>query len=87
MRLQKKFQQNQYVSFLFFIDFKRLNNFFILVNNQNSLMRQISDGTISSNDSSITPLNSPLPFKKRAWTSSNLQNLTDSSTNPKVLMF
>jgi len=47
-------------------------------------MRQISDGTISSNDSSYTSVNSPLPFKKRAWTSSNLQTLVDPSTDSKV---
>ena len=47
-------------------------------------MRQISDGTISSSDSSSGPLNSPLPFKKRAWTSSNVQALIDPPTNLKV---
>ena len=50
-------------------------------------MRQISDGTVSSNDSSTAPVNSPLPFKKRAWTSSNLQALIDPPTNPKVELF
>jgi hypothetical protein len=51
-------------------------------------MRQISDGTISSNDSSSTPLNSPLPFKKRAWpASSNVQAVIDPPTNPKVYTF
>ena len=54
------------------------------MNNQDSLMRQISDGTVSSNDSLTTPLNSPLPFKKRAWSSLNLQALMDPPLNPKV---
>ncbi len=47
-------------------------------------MRQISDGTISSNDSSYTSVNSPLPFKKRAWASTNLQALIDPPLDPKV---
>ncbi|CAF1051676.1 unnamed protein product [Rotaria sordida] len=52
-------------------------------NNQGSLTRQLSDGTISSNDSSVTTLNSPLPFKKRAWTSANLEALIDPPSNPE----
>ncbi|CAF3716208.1 unnamed protein product [Adineta steineri] len=51
--------------------------------NQDFLLRQISDGTISSNDSSPAPINSPLPFKKRAWTSSNVQALIDPPTPAK----
>ncbi|CAF0753313.1 unnamed protein product [Adineta ricciae] len=55
--------------------------------NQDFLLRQISDGTEKSNDSSPAPVNSPLPFKKRAWTSSNVQALIDppisSSTSTK----
>ncbi len=47
-------------------------------------MRQISDGTVSSNDSSPAPINSPLPFKKRAWTSSNVQDLIDPPSYTKV---
>ncbi|CAF4352220.1 unnamed protein product, partial [Rotaria sp. Silwood2] len=52
-------------------------------NNQGSLTRQLSDGTISSNDSSTATVNSPLPFKKRAWTSANLDALIDPSSNPE----
>ncbi|UJR10028.1 hypothetical protein I4U23_014251 [Adineta vaga] len=48
--------------------------------NQDFLLRQISDGTEKSNDSSPAPVNSPLPFKKRAWTSSNVQALIDPPT-------
>jgi hypothetical protein len=63
-----------------------LNNFYLilLVNNQDSLVRQISDGTVSSNDSSSAPINSPLPFKKRAWTSSNVQDLIEPPSYTKV---
>ncbi len=61
-------------------------NFYLilLVNNQDFLVRQISDGTVSSNDSSPAPINSPLPFKKRAWTSSNVQDLIDPPSYTKV---
>ncbi|CAF1143595.1 unnamed protein product [Rotaria sp. Silwood1] len=52
-------------------------------NNQGSLTRQLSDGTASSNDSSTATLNSPLPFKKRAWTSANLDALIDPPSNPE----
>ena len=49
------------------------------------MARQISDGTISSsNDNSPAPVNSPLPFKKRAWASANVQALIDPPTNSKV---
>ncbi|CAF4052255.1 unnamed protein product [Rotaria sp. Silwood2] len=52
-------------------------------NNQGSLTRQLSDGTVSSNDSSTATVNSPLPFKKRAWTSANLDALIDLPSNPE----
>ncbi|CAF3249154.1 unnamed protein product [Rotaria sp. Silwood2] len=52
-------------------------------NNQGSLTRQLSDGTVSSNDSSTATVNSPLPFKKRAWTSANLDALIDPPSNPE----
>ncbi|CAF3351175.1 unnamed protein product [Rotaria socialis] len=51
------------------------------LNNHGLLVRQLSDVTISSNDSSITTVNSPLPFKKRAWTSTTLQALIDAPSN------
>ena len=54
------------------------------VQKPNSFTRQVSETTLSSNDSPPASINSPLPFKKRAWTSSNVQALTDPSVNPKV---
>ncbi|CAM4797785.1 unnamed protein product [Rotaria magnacalcarata] len=51
------------------------------LNNHGLLVRQLSDVTVSSNDSSITTVNSPLPFKKRAWTSANLQALIDAPSD------
>lgn len=70
----------------FFVHHLRLimSIFFFLVHKQNSFSRQTSETTISSTDSSPAPINSPLPFKKRAWTSSNVQASTDPSVNPKV---
>ena len=67
----------------------------ILVNHQDVLLRQISDGgfsTVSSNDSSstINTLNSssisnmdrPLLLKKRVWTSSNFPIPSDTTISP-----
>lgn len=69
----------------------KISNF--LVNHQDSLTRQLSEGNISitsSNDSSTSTLHSssvsnmdrPIPLKKRSLTSSNIQALIDNTISP-----
>lgn len=74
---------NQLVCSISIVKIKKSIRF--LVREPKSIARQISDGTVSSNDNSPAPVNSPLPFKKRAWASTNVQALLDPpSVNSKT---